>query len=112
LIGRYVLNRDVVDRQCDDVIAITGHWTKYEALYYIPYRSLLSPQFGNLLVAGRCISVDHRVHHATKEIPPCMATGEAAGAAAAIAARAGIDVAQVDVKQLQETLRNQGAILS
>src|SRR5262249_37725958 len=112
LIGRYVLNRDDVDRRCDDVIAITGHWTKYEALYYIPYRSLLSPQFGNLLVAGRCISVDHRVHHATKEIPPCMATGEAAGSAAAIAAKAAIDVAQVDVKQLQETLRNQGAILS
>ena len=33
--------------------------------------------------AGRCISVDHRVHHATKEIPSCMVTGEAAGTAAA-----------------------------
>ena len=46
-------------------------------------RAELIGELGNLLVAGRCISVDHRVHHATKEIPACMATGEAAGIAAA-----------------------------
>jgi hypothetical protein len=74
-----MLGRDDVDTPCDDVIAITGHWTKYEALYYIPYRSLLAKEFPNLLVAGRCISVDHRVHHATKEIPPCIATQSDSG---------------------------------
>jgi len=111
LVGEYVLGRDDVDQPCDDVIAITGHWTKYEALYYIPYRSLLAKEFPNLLVAGRCISVDHRVHHATKEIPPCMATGEAAGTAAALAARGGIEPKQVEVKALQEQLEKRGAIL-
>ena len=45
LVGEYVLGRDDVDTPCDDVIAITGHWTKYEALYYIPYRSLLAKEF-------------------------------------------------------------------
>jgi hypothetical protein len=93
------------------VIAITGHWTKYEALYYIPYRSLLPKEFSNLLVAGRCISVDHRVHHATKEIPPCIATGEAAGTAAALAVRGSIDPQHVDVKLLQQRLETHGAIL-
>ena len=111
LVGEYMLGRDDVDQPCDDVIAITGHWTKYEALYYIPYRSLLAREFSNLLVAGRCISVDHRVHHATKEIPPCMATGEAAGTAAALAVRAGIEPKQVEVKTLQEQLEKRGAIL-
>lgn len=111
LVGEYVLDRDDVDKPCDDVIAITGHWTKYEALYYIPYRSLLAKEFPNLLVAGRCISVDHRVHHATKEIPPCMATGEAAGAAAALAVRAGIGPKHIEVKTLQEQLERGGAIL-
>ena len=111
LVGEYRLGRDDVDKPCDDVIAITGHWTKYEALYYIPYRSLLAREFSNLLVAGRCISVDHRVHHATKEIPPCMATGEAAGTAAALAVRAGIEPKQVEVKTLQQRLENQGVIL-
>lgn len=111
LVGEYTLARDDIDKPCDDVIAITGHWTKYEALYYIPYRSLLPVEFSNLLVAGRCISVDHRVHHATKEIPPCMATGEAAGTAAALAVHAGIEPKQVDIKKLQHRLAERGAIL-
>lgn len=111
LVGEYMLGRDDVDKPCDDVIAITGHWTKYEALYYIPYRSLLTKELSNLLVAGRCISVDHRVHHATKEIPPCMATGEAAGTAAALAVRSGIEPKRVDMKMLQRHLEERGAIL-
>ena len=106
LIGEYVLGRDDIDKPCDDVITITGHWTKYEALYYIPYRSLLPKEFSNLLAAGRCISVDHRVHHATKEIPPCMATGEAA-----LVVRSGVGPKQLDVKLLQRRLEEQGAIL-
>ena len=75
LVGRYVLGRDDVDRPIADAVAITGHWTKYGALYWIPYRSLLAADIDNLLVAGRCISVDHRVHHATKEIPPASPAG-------------------------------------
>jgi glycine/D-amino acid oxidase-like deaminating enzyme len=109
--GRRVLRREDMDQPCEDVIAITGHWTKYEALYYIPYGSLLAAEFSNLLVAGRCISVDHRVHHATKEIPPCMATGEAAGVAAALAARAGIEPAALEPAVIQERLARNGAIL-
>ncbi|NOT54880.1 MAG: FAD-dependent oxidoreductase [Deltaproteobacteria bacterium] len=111
LVGTYMLGRDDVDTPCEDVIAITGHWTKYEALYYIPYRSLLPKEFANLLVAGRCISVDHRVHHATKEIPPCLATGEAAGTAAALAVRGHTDPKSLDVTLLQQQLVTHGAIL-
>lgn len=84
--GRYVMVRDDMDRHFDDTIARTGHWTKYDCVYNVPYGSLLTRGTANLLAAGRCISVDHRVHHATKEIPACMATGQAAGIAAALAA--------------------------
>ena len=109
--GTYVLTRDDMDRPLDDAIAITGHWTKYGALYWIPYRSLMPHDVSNLLVAGRCISVDHRVHHATKEIPPCMATGEAAGTAAALAVHQGVAPSHVDVPTLRGCLEAQGAIL-
>lgn len=110
--GDYVMMREDLDREFEDVIARTGHWTKYDCVYNIPYRSLLPRSLDNLLVAGRCISVDHRVHHATKEIPPCMATGEAAGTAAALAIKSGVNVKQIDVASLQKQLRSQGAILS
>jgi hypothetical protein len=109
--GEYVMTRDDLDRPFDDVVARTGHWTKYDCVYNIPYRSLLPRRLDNLLVTGRCISVDHRVHHATKEIPPCMATGEAAGTAAALAVQSGLGVKHLDVNELQKRLRNQGAIL-
>jgi glycine/D-amino acid oxidase-like deaminating enzyme len=111
MVGEYVLQREDMDRPIDDAIAITGHWTKYRALYWIPYRSLLPKEWSNLLVAGRCISVDHRTHHATKEIPPCMATGEAAGTAAAVAIPAGMSVKALDVAALRTRLREQGAIV-
>ena len=110
--GQYVMSRDDLDRPFPDAIARTGHWTKYDCLYNIPYGSLLPRGVRNLLVAGRCISVDHRVHHATKEIPPCMATGQAAGTAAALALERSVQALQeLDVHALQKRLRDQGAIL-
>jgi hypothetical protein len=109
--GTYVLRRDDLDRPFEDAIAVTGHWTKYGVTYSIPYRSLLTDEVENLLVAGRCISVDHRVHHATKEIPPAMATGEAAGTAAALAVRHGVAPGAVDVDLLRARLRAAGAIV-
>jgi len=111
LVGEYVLARDDADKDFADAIAVTGNWTKYATSYAIPYRSLLPPAFENLLVAGRCISVDHRVHHSTKEIPPCMATGEAAGTAAAMAASGHVPAKQVPVESLREKLRKHGAIV-
>jgi succinate dehydrogenase/fumarate reductase flavoprotein subunit len=111
LVGEYVLARDDADKDFEDSIAVTGNWTKYATTYSIPYRSLVPRRFANLLAAGRCISVDHRVHHATKEIPPCMATGEAAGIAAAMAASSGIRASAVDVAKLREKLARRGAIV-
>jgi hypothetical protein len=111
LLGRHVLAREDMDRPFDDTIAVTGHWTKYAAVYNIPFRSLVPPGLDNLLVAGRCISVDHRVHHATKEIPACFATGEAAGTAAALALQHNAAPAAVDVSSLQSALRSAGAYL-
>jgi hypothetical protein len=111
LSGAYTLGRDDVGRVFEDTIATTGHWTKYGAVYHIPYRSLLPRRTSNLLVAGRCISVDHRVHHATKEIPPAFATGEAAGVAVVQALRASSPVGGVDVGAVQSALRKAGAWL-
>jgi hypothetical protein len=111
LLGRYVLGRDDLDTRFDDVIAVTGHWTKYDAVYNIPYRALLPRELTNALAVGRCISADHRAHHATKEIPACFATGEAAGTAAALAVAQEVQVVDLEVEVLQKRLVEQGAIL-
>lgn len=109
--GRHVLTREEMDCAVDDVIAVTGNWTKYGALYNIPYRSLLPVGVDNLLVAGRCISVDRRAHHSTKEIPACFATGEAAGTAAAVALQRGVQPAELTYAPLRSALLSSGAYL-
>jgi len=111
LVGRHVLTRDEMNRDAEDAICITGHWTKYDAVYAIPYRSLQTAERPNALAAGRMISVDHRVHHATKEIPPCMAVGEAAGHAAVLALDHAGDVTAVEVPKLRQRLIDHGALL-
>ena len=111
LVGEHVLTRDEMDRDFDDAIAITGHWTKYDAIYAIPYGCLRTREIRNLLAAGRNISVDHRVHHATKEIPACMAVGEAAGLAARLSLDQNADPGAVDPQLLRRELRASGALL-
>jgi len=78
---------------------------------HIPYRSLLPQQVEGLLVAGRCISADHAVNASTRGGGTCMATGQAAGAGAALAAQEGEMPRQIDVHALLETLRAQDALL-
>jgi hypothetical protein len=77
--------------------------------YTTPYRTLLPKQIDNLLVAGRHYSATSTAQKMSREIPPCMAMGEAAGVAAAMALDAGVTVRQLDVKRLQARLRAQGA---
>ena len=111
LVGDYVLAKEDADRRFDDAVARTGHWTRRDVVFDIPYRSLTTPAAANLLVAGRCISTTRYVHQATKEIPAAMATGEAAGEAAAVAAAGGGDVRGVDVEVLRRRLAEAGAIV-
>lgn len=83
-----------------------------ERSYAIPYRCLLPRQPENLLVAGRCISATHDAQSSARGQCVCMATGHAAGTAAALAARAGVPPRRLPVSRLQATLREQGAVLT
>jgi hypothetical protein len=102
--GEYVMTKDDLAQRTrfDDSIARGRD-------YYMPYRVLLPRQVDNLLVAGRHYSATSQAQKMSREIPPCMAMGEAAGVAAALALGAGVSVRNVDVRALQKTLRAQGA---
>lgn len=73
--------------------------------YSVPYRCLLPKGVEGLLVAGRCISVDEVAFGATRNVPTCVLTGEAAGIAAALAARDDVTPRQLDVGRVQAALR-------
>ena len=77
----------------------------------IPYRSLLVRDAANVLVAGRCFSATHDAHASVRSMAQCMAMGQAAGTAAAMAVDAGHDPRDLDVAVLRDRLRRDGAIL-
>lgn len=102
--GEYVVTKDdVVDRVhfADSVARGRG--------YYTPYRALLPQHVEQLLVAGRHYSVTPDAQKLSREIPPCMSMGEAAGTAAVEALDSGVTVRRVDVAAVQQRLRRQGA---
>jgi len=76
--------------------------------YYTPYRALLPKGVDQLLVAGRHYSATTQAQKISREIPPCMAMGQATGVAAALALDAGITVRQVDPRAIQRLVREQG----
>ncbi len=82
-----------------------------ERCYFVPYRSLLPQKAENLLVAGRCISQTREADKWTRNEPWCLLMGQAAGTAAALAAREGTSVRQVSAFRVQDRLRAQGAPL-
>ena len=67
--------------------------------------SLVSQQVDELLLAGRCISVDHHADVSTRNQDACKATGHAVGTAAAMASQRSLSPRRVDAAALQETLR-------
>ena len=70
---------------------------------------MLPRDVGGLIVAGRHYSATSSAQRMSREIPPCMAMGEAAGVAVASALESGVALDRVDVAALQKRLRAQGA---
>lgn len=126
IVGKYVMTAEDILQQkhFDDVIAVAGypvdiHHAKggdctmlfCDDAYDIPYRVLVPEKIENLLVAGRCSSMNHEAMAATRVMSTCMALGEAAGTAARIALAAGVKPSQVDVAEVQKALLANGAYL-
>jgi hypothetical protein len=83
---------------------------------HLPYRMLLPRRataggVDNLLVAGRCASMTHDGQSAARVTGACFVMGQAAGTAASLATRQGRSVHDIDIKELQRLLVDQGAFL-
>ena len=89
----------------------TIHYEEGES-HGVPYRCLTPKGIRNVVVAGRSVSCDRTVQGSVRVMPVCLAMGEAAGMAAAHAARtADVDVHSVDTNRLRQRLKGEGAYL-
>jgi len=79
--------------------------------YQIPYRILLPEGVDNLLVAGRCASCTHEALGSLRVMPQCGVMGQAAGTAAVLSLENGVSPRDLEVRALQQALRDQDCIL-
>ena len=77
----------------------------------VPYRALIPKGANRLLVAGRCVSSDTYANSALRVQAPCMAMGQAAGVAAALAAKEAKSVRSLPIQDIRDGLAKIGAIL-
>ena len=77
--------------------------------YYTPYRSLLPKNIDQLIVAGRHYSAESDAQKMSREIPPCMVQGEAAGVAAGLSLNGNVVLRKVEATAIQKQMRAQGA---
>ncbi len=125
VIGDYILRADDVlaARQFPDAIARCGapiedhhagadtRWVYIPdgGTYGIPYRCLLPRGLEGVLAAGRCLSATHDAHASARSMGTCMAMGQAAGTAAALAAIRATTPRALPIDDLLAVLDAQGA---
>ena len=90
----------------DEITRVYNQYGKKGDTVSIPYRCLIPKKVTNLLMAGRCISVSHDMLDLVREIPCCMATGEAAGLAASLAIKTNKKSTDIDFKKLRNCIKN------
>jgi hypothetical protein len=125
IIGEYCLTADqdighglthpdtIVKCRTGDIRSPATYTPQEFPIFDIPYRCLVPANTNGLLLAGRCISIDHKAASflSPRDISTCVCLGQAAGTAAALCIRRHIRPRGVSVSDLQQTLRNQGANL-
>lgn len=125
IVGEYTLTlQDLLQRRTfPDVVAKGygvidihepgGRRLRFDAIeeYQIPYRCLLPQRISGLVVAGRCVSCDHEALGTLRTILACMATGQAAGVAAALAVQGATSLRRLEVAALQRALLHQDVVL-
>lgn len=128
VIGDYVLTEDdvVTGRKSERGVAKGGHHVDLHGegtaqvrraveggkSYDIPYEALIPKRLKNVLLAGRCLSSTREANGSARVMGTCMATGQAAGTAAALQIEGDLeDVRDVDIVALRTRLKEQGAVL-
>lgn len=77
----------------------------------IPLSALIPKGSRNIIVAGRCVSSDRLANSGLRVQAPCMGMGQAAGVAAALAAKSGATPLDVPLKEIHALLKEHGQIV-
>lgn len=77
----------------------------------IPFRALIPKRSRNFIVAGRSICSDQLANSGLRVQASCMAMGQAAGAAAALAIQKNLSPADLSINELKRLIQTHGGIV-
>lgn len=107
IVGDYTLTYEEMHKRFDDSIGMVSDWRKRGPIFEVPFRTLYNSSVKNLVMAGRCTSVDDELWDVMRVIPCCAVTGQAAGVAASMTD----DFSSIDITELQRKLESAGVVL-
>ena len=80
-------------------------------VYGVPYRTLIPKNSRNIWVVGRCFSATHDAHASCRSMAQTMSMGQAAGFGAVLSLDRDCEAGKIDIKTLQDTIIEHGAVL-
>ncbi len=95
----------------DDCVGMVSDWRGGKQNWEIPYAALLPEKIRGLLAAGRCCSTAGQAWEVFRVIQAAAMTGEICGTAAALAVEQNTGPDAIEIRRLQEELRNKGFAL-
>lgn len=111
IVGQEIVRADRCNQHVDTSVGVIADCRKVDALWEVPYGSLLPRKVANLLVVGRCSAAEGYAWQVTRLIGASALTGQVAGLAAAKAIAGRTSPDKLDVKDVQRTVEEKGILL-
>jgi hypothetical protein len=102
--GLETVRADAMNRRCDTSVGMIADCRKVDAVWEVPYGSILPAGVENLLVVGRCSSAEGYAWQITRLIPAAALTGQVAGIAAQLALAGKTTPDRLDAKDVQKAV--------
>jgi hypothetical protein len=111
IVGQETVYADQCNRYCESSVGLIADCRKTDAVWEVPYGSLVPQQVENLLVVGRCTSAEGYAWQVTRLIPAAALSGQIAAIAAALAIQGKTSPDKLDIRSIQQTAQAKGFVL-
>ena len=102
--GEHTLTTEDAYRHFEDSVCAICDFDNRDIVYEVPYGTMIRKGFPNVIAVGRCAAAEGYAWDVLRVIPPAILTGQAAGAAAAMALDSTGDLTNIDIPRLQAHL--------
>jgi hypothetical protein len=111
IVGHETVYADQRNRYCESSVGLIADCRKTDAVWEVPYGSLVPQRVENLLVVGRCTSAEGYAWQVTRLIPAAALSGQIASIAAAIAVRGNTSPDKLEIEDIQKAAEDRDFLL-